>query len=111
MMISHMCVELTISPLGRFMVSGSIAEWMLVMGVPVITKMDVAPVSAMACVLANASTLGMPFRSAEAMSVARDLLVYWGPKHQLRYHDYIYDYLPAPPHTVRSSEAASCVSP
>ena len=78
MMISHMCMELTILPLGRFMVSGSIAKWMLVMRVPAITKMDVAPVSAMACVSANASTSGMPFRSAEAMSVVRDLLVLLG---------------------------------
>ena len=44
------------------------------MGVPVITKMDVALVSAMACVLANANALGMPCqRSAEAMSFTLDL--------------------------------------
>ena len=46
---------------------------MLDMGVPAITKMDVAPVSAMACVPANASTLGTPFWRAEAMSLGRDL--------------------------------------
>ena len=73
MLMSHMCVECTVSPLGRLMVSGSSAGRMLDMGIPAITKMDVAPVLAMACVSANASTLGMPFRRAEAMSLARDL--------------------------------------
>ena len=53
--------------------SWSSAGRMLVMGDPATTKMDVAPVSAMACVSANASTLGMPFRRAEATSLAGDL--------------------------------------
>ena len=55
------------------MVRGSSAGRMLDMGVPAITKMDVAAVSAMACVSANASTLSVPFRRAEAMSLACDL--------------------------------------
>ena len=49
------------------MVSGSIVERTFFMGVPAITKIDVAPVSAMACVSANVSTLGTPCRRAEAM--------------------------------------------
>ena len=46
---------------------GSVVGRMFFMGVPAITKIDVAPVSAMACVLANASVLGTPCRRAEAM--------------------------------------------
>jgi hypothetical protein len=57
------------------MVRGSIVEWMFFMGVPAITKIDVAPVSAMACVSANASTLGTPCRRAEAMLRAEALLL------------------------------------
>ena len=49
------------------------ARRMLDMGVPAITKMDVAPVSAIACVSANASTLGTPFWRVEAISLGRDL--------------------------------------
>ena len=55
------------------MVRGSIVEQMFFMEVPAITKIDVAPVSAMVCVSANASTLGAPCRRAEAMFLARDL--------------------------------------
>ena len=55
------------------MVSGFVAGWMLVTGVLVITKMEVAPMSAIACVLTNTSALGMPCRSAEAMLFTRDL--------------------------------------
>ena len=89
-----MCVEYTILLWGRLMVRGSSAGQMLDMGVPAITKMDVAPVLAIACVSANASTLGMPFWRAEAISLGRDLFnvitvasslffpfFYWGPKH------------------------------
>ncbi len=54
---------------------GSIVERMFFMGVPAITKIDVAPVSAMACVSANASTLGTPCRRAEAMLWAEALLL------------------------------------
>ena len=54
--------------------SGPIVERMFFMGgVPAITKIDVAPVSLMACVSENASTLGTPCRRAEAMFLARDL--------------------------------------
>jgi hypothetical protein len=73
MLMSHMCVECTISPSGRLMVRWSSAGWMLDMGVPAIMKMDVAPVLAMACVSVNVSTLGTPFWRAEAMSLVRDL--------------------------------------
>ena len=52
---------------------GSIVGQMFFMGVPAIMKIDVAPVSAMACVSANASTLGTPCRRAETMFLARDL--------------------------------------
>jgi hypothetical protein len=55
------------SPFGRFMVRGSVAGRMFFMGVPAITKIDVAPVSAMACVSANVSVLGTPCLRAEAM--------------------------------------------
>ena len=67
MTILHMCVELTISPFGIFMVSGSVAEHMLFLGVPA-----VALVSAMVCVLANANHLGIPCRIMEAMSFTLD---------------------------------------
>ena len=73
MLMSLMCVECTISPLGRLMVRGSSAGRVLDMGVPAITKMDVAPMLAMACVSENASTLSTPFWRAEAMSLVRDL--------------------------------------
>ena len=55
------------------MVRGSIVEQMFFMGVPANTKIDVAPVSAMVCVSANASTLGTPCRRAEAIFLMRDL--------------------------------------
>ena len=73
MLMLHMCMECTLLPLGRLMVRGSSAGRMLDMGVPTITKMDVAPMLAMACVSANASTLSTPFWRAEAMSLVRDL--------------------------------------
>ncbi len=56
------------------MIRGAIVERMFFMGVPATTKMDVAPVSAMACVLANVSAVGMPFQRADAISLSRDLL-------------------------------------
>jgi hypothetical protein len=43
------------------------------MGVPAITKIDVAPVSAMVCVSANVSTLGTPCCRAEAMFLVREV--------------------------------------
>ena len=54
---------------------GSVAGRMFFMGVPVITKIDVAPMSAMACVSANASVLGIPCRRAEAMLRAEPTLL------------------------------------
>ena len=48
MTISHKCVDVTIPPCGRLMVSGSTAVQIFSMGVPAMTKMEVAPVSAMA---------------------------------------------------------------
>ena len=54
---------------------GSIVLRTFFMGVPAITKIDVAPVSAMACVSANASVLGTPCRRAEAMLRAEALLL------------------------------------
>ena len=59
------------SPFGRFIVRGSVAGWMFFMGVPAVTKIDVAPMSAMACVSANASILGTPCLRAEAMLQAK----------------------------------------
>jgi hypothetical protein len=56
------------------MVSGSIVdERTFFMGVPAITKIDVAPVSAMACVSANVSTLDTPCRSADAMFLVHEV--------------------------------------
>ena len=53
--------------------SRSIVEWTFFMGVPAIMKIDVAPVSAMACVSANVSTLGTPYRRAEAMFLVHEV--------------------------------------
>ena len=47
--MSQMCVDRTTSPFGRLMERGSLAGRTFVMGVPAITKMEVAPVSAMVC--------------------------------------------------------------
>ena len=55
--------------------TGSVAGRMFFMGVPAITKIDVAPVSAMACVSENASVLGTPCRRAEAMLQAEAMLL------------------------------------
>jgi hypothetical protein len=43
------CVDRTTPPFGRLIGSGSTAGRMLFIGVPAITKWEVAPVSAMAC--------------------------------------------------------------
>ncbi len=43
----HTCVEHTISPFGRLMERGSVARRMFLIGVPAITNMEVAPMSAM----------------------------------------------------------------
>ena len=55
------------------MVSGSIVERTFFMGVPAITKIDVTPVSAMACVFANDSTLGTSCHRAEAMFLVHEV--------------------------------------
>ena len=49
MVMSHVCVDLTLLPSGKFMVSGRIAGRRFWTGVPSITKIDFAPVSAIAC--------------------------------------------------------------
>ncbi len=46
---------------------GSVAGRMFFMGVPAITKIDVAPLSAKACVSENVSVLGTPCWRTEAM--------------------------------------------
>ena len=48
MVVLHVCVDLTLLPSGKFMVSGWIADRRLWTGVPSITKIEVAPVSAVA---------------------------------------------------------------
>ncbi len=45
----HVCVDLTLLPSGKFMVSGWIAGRRFWTGLPSITKIEVAPVSAIAC--------------------------------------------------------------
>ncbi len=75
MMMSHMCVERTMSPFGRLMERGSVAGHMLLMGMPAISNMDVAPMSAMECLFANAIALGRPRQSANAKLCSLDLFV------------------------------------
>jgi hypothetical protein len=65
--MSHTCVERTTSLFGRLIKSGSVAGQMLLMGVPAIINMEVAPVLAMDCVLANTIALGRPRQSADAI--------------------------------------------
>jgi hypothetical protein len=49
MVMSYVCIDLTLLPPGKFMVCGWIANRRLWTGVPSITKIEVAPVSAIAC--------------------------------------------------------------
>ncbi len=49
MVILHVCVDLTLLPSGRLIVIGLIVGFIFSMGVPSITKIDVAPVSMIAC--------------------------------------------------------------
>jgi hypothetical protein len=49
MVMSHVCAVLTLLPSGIFMVSGWIAGWRFKTGMPSITKIEVAPVSAIPC--------------------------------------------------------------
>ena len=55
--MSHVCVDFTFVPSGRLIVSGRIAGRRLSHGVPSIMKIDVAPVSAIACDVAMAIAL------------------------------------------------------
>ena len=48
--ISHMCVDVICLSLGRLMVIGFVTTWMLCARALAITKTNVAPVSAIACV-------------------------------------------------------------
>ena len=48
MTISHVCVDVIRLPSGRLILIGLRATWMLFAGAPAMTKIDVAPVSAMA---------------------------------------------------------------
>jgi len=50
MTMSHMCVDLTFVPSGKFIESGFVATLLLSTGVPSIMNIAVAPVSAIACV-------------------------------------------------------------
>jgi hypothetical protein len=49
MVMLHVCIHLTLLPSGKFMVSGWIAGRRFWTGVPSITKIEVAPISAIAC--------------------------------------------------------------
>ncbi len=48
--MSQMCVDVTLLPSGRLIVIGSLVLRRFLTGVPFIMNIDVAPVSAMACV-------------------------------------------------------------
>ncbi len=52
-MMSHVCVDLTIAPSGKFILNGFVAICTLLIFKPSITNREVAPMSATACVLAN----------------------------------------------------------
>ena len=54
----HMCVDLTILPSGKLMLSGSIVSLTFFMGVPDITIAEVAPISVIACVSGIIGRLG-----------------------------------------------------
>jgi hypothetical protein len=71
MVISHTCVECMTSPLGRFMNRGFVARQTSSMRVLAITKMEVTPVLAMACVGEN-DTIFVTGR-ADATTCGRDL--------------------------------------
>ena len=55
--ISHTCVDLTFLPSGKLIVSGFVAGLLFTTSTPSIIKIDVAPVSAIACVVAIAMAL------------------------------------------------------
>ncbi len=50
--MSQMCVDITLLPSGRVIVIGLFVLWRFLTGVPFIINIEVAPVSAMACVRA-----------------------------------------------------------
>jgi hypothetical protein len=49
MVMSHICVDITLLPSGRLIVIGLMVGFIFSMGMSSITKIDVAPVSAIAC--------------------------------------------------------------
>jgi hypothetical protein len=55
--MSHVCVNFTFVPSGRLMVSGRMAGRMFLHGVPSMMKIEVAPISAIACYVAMAIAL------------------------------------------------------
>jgi hypothetical protein len=52
MMMSQMWVKTTLLPLGKVMVIGWSAQRRFLMGIPFMMKIEVSPVSAMACTVA-----------------------------------------------------------
>jgi hypothetical protein len=71
MVMSHVCVDLTLLPSGKFMVSGWIAGWRFWTGVLSVTNIEVAPVFAIACNVAIVIALrycgkGVPSRCRAA---------------------------------------------
>ena len=61
MIMSHMCIDFTMPPFGRLILRGAAVVHTLFMGVPTMTNMEVAPVSAMECDVGtvNFTVLGM----------------------------------------------------
>ena len=55
---SHICVDFTIVPSGKLILSGFVVGLTFFIGVSFMTNMDVAPVSATACVMAIDGFLG-----------------------------------------------------
>ncbi len=79
--MSQMWVETTFLPSGKVMVIGWSAQRRFVMGVPFMMKIEVAPVSAMACDVAIVIALAHSKRcnvveQFDAMTVALSSLIY-----------------------------------
>ena len=55
----HTCVECMTPPFGRLMERGFVASQTLFIGVPTNTNIDVAPVSAIACILSIDNAFGI----------------------------------------------------
>ena len=51
--MSQMCVDVILLPSGKLIVMGLLDFWRFLTGVPFMMKIEVAPVSAIACVVAN----------------------------------------------------------